>query len=314
MLPGRSVSNGSSYRYGFNGKENDNEVKGEGNQQDYGLRIYDPRLGRFLSVDPLTKSFPFYSPYQYAGNTPIQAIDLDGGEPKGYKWDNPYVASHPGSGVSRVSSEYDQAPLYGSIGNYTGLINVYAVQDIDKKTFLIYENVHGTRQWAVEYEDGQWKGNVNEFRWESPPNPADVLTAMTVAPIVLVPGILEYGGAGFWQEIYKRVQKQKENNTKAGEEKPEETKAESTTPKKDVDEEGGTTPTEKKPKYSKREAREAGKKKREEQPASEDYVKKYKAKELEKNKGKDARRQAHDKKQKGGGDRSKKQIDDDYNF
>ncbi len=42
------------YRYGFNGKENDNEVKGEGNQQDYGFRIYDPRLGRFLSVDPLT--------------------------------------------------------------------------------------------------------------------------------------------------------------------------------------------------------------------------------------------------------------------
>lgn len=37
------------YRYGFNGKENDNEVKGEGNQQDYGMRIYDPRLGKFLS-------------------------------------------------------------------------------------------------------------------------------------------------------------------------------------------------------------------------------------------------------------------------
>ncbi|MEZ2442984.1 RHS repeat-associated core domain-containing protein [Chitinophaga sp. RCC_12] len=48
------------YRYGFNGKENDNEVKGEGNQQDYGMRIYDPRLGRFLSVDPLTKGYPHY--------------------------------------------------------------------------------------------------------------------------------------------------------------------------------------------------------------------------------------------------------------
>lgn len=33
---------------------------------------------RFLSVDPLAGSFPEYSPYQYAGNTPIQAIDLDG--------------------------------------------------------------------------------------------------------------------------------------------------------------------------------------------------------------------------------------------
>jgi RHS repeat-associated protein len=71
-----------SYLYGFNGKENDNEAKGTGNQQDYGMRIYDPHLGRVLSVDPLTKSFPWYSQYQFAGNIPIAAIDLDGEEQK----------------------------------------------------------------------------------------------------------------------------------------------------------------------------------------------------------------------------------------
>ncbi|WP_146616255.1 RHS repeat domain-containing protein [Chitinophaga dinghuensis] len=80
LMPGRggnwedSVPN----RYGFNGKENDNEVKGEGNQQDYGMRIYDPRLGRFLSVDPLTQMYPFYTPYQFASNTPVLSIDIDG--------------------------------------------------------------------------------------------------------------------------------------------------------------------------------------------------------------------------------------------
>jgi len=68
------------YRYGFNGKENDNEVKGTGNQQDYGIRIYDPRVGRFLSTDPLTKTFPYWSPYQFSGNDPIRYIDLDGAE------------------------------------------------------------------------------------------------------------------------------------------------------------------------------------------------------------------------------------------
>ena len=66
------------YRYGFNGKENDNEVKGAGNQQDYGMRIYDPRVGRFLSVDPLTNAYPYYTPYQYAGNKPVWCIDIDG--------------------------------------------------------------------------------------------------------------------------------------------------------------------------------------------------------------------------------------------
>jgi RHS repeat-associated protein len=69
-----------SYRYGFNGKENDNEVKGEGNQQDYGMRVYDPRLGKFLSVDPLAPKFPELTPYQFAHNSPIDGVDLDGRE------------------------------------------------------------------------------------------------------------------------------------------------------------------------------------------------------------------------------------------
>jgi RHS repeat-associated protein len=64
----------SVYLYGFNGKETDKET----DLQDYGMRIYNPSLGRFLSVDPLKKSYPWYTPYQFAGNKPIAAIDLDG--------------------------------------------------------------------------------------------------------------------------------------------------------------------------------------------------------------------------------------------
>ncbi len=79
-MPGRQYTAANGYRYGFNGKENDNEVKGEGNQQDYGMRIYDPQLGKFLSVDPLSKGYPELTPYQFASNTPVQAVDLDGSE------------------------------------------------------------------------------------------------------------------------------------------------------------------------------------------------------------------------------------------
>ncbi|RXK85907.1 RHS repeat domain-containing protein [Filimonas effusa] len=79
IMPGRNY-NAAVYRYGFNGKENDNEIKGDGNQQDYGMRIYDPRLGRFLSVDPLMSKYPELTPYQFASNTPLQAVDLDGAE------------------------------------------------------------------------------------------------------------------------------------------------------------------------------------------------------------------------------------------
>jgi len=66
----------------FNGKENDNELI---DWQDYGERMYMKRLGRFPTPDPLIvkgQKYPELSPYQFAGNTPIQAIDLDGLEPK----------------------------------------------------------------------------------------------------------------------------------------------------------------------------------------------------------------------------------------
>ncbi len=56
------------------------KLKGAGNQQDYGMRIYDPRLGRFLSVDPITKQYPELTPYQFASKRPIDGIDQDGME------------------------------------------------------------------------------------------------------------------------------------------------------------------------------------------------------------------------------------------
>lgn len=78
QMPARNyTASNSSYRYGFNGKELDKETSST-TTYDYGFRIYSPALGRFLSVDPLYKDYPWYSPYQFAGNKPIAAADLDG--------------------------------------------------------------------------------------------------------------------------------------------------------------------------------------------------------------------------------------------
>jgi RHS repeat-associated protein len=71
---------GLTYHYSFNGKENDADVKGDGNQIDYGARIYDPRLGRWLSSDPMMKKYPHLSPFHYGNNNPIITIDPDGKE------------------------------------------------------------------------------------------------------------------------------------------------------------------------------------------------------------------------------------------
>jgi RHS repeat-associated protein len=87
----------STYRYGFNGKEKDDEVSGGGNDYDYGARIYNPRLGRFLSIDPLASDYPFYSPYLFAGNKPIMAVDIDGLEAD----KNPNVVEVPLEGINK---------------------------------------------------------------------------------------------------------------------------------------------------------------------------------------------------------------------
>jgi RHS repeat-associated protein len=81
-MPSRTFASSAStkFRYGFNGKENDPDISA--GIQDYGMRIYDARLGRFLSVDPLKHQFPMLSTYQSSGCNPIKFIDLDGGEPK----------------------------------------------------------------------------------------------------------------------------------------------------------------------------------------------------------------------------------------
>ena len=63
---------------------NDKELFEDGdlNWYDYGFRNYDPKIGRFVQIDPLTSRYPFFSPYLYAGNEPIGNIDFMGMGPE----------------------------------------------------------------------------------------------------------------------------------------------------------------------------------------------------------------------------------------
>ena len=72
-----SVSKGE-YRYGFNGMEKDHELKGEGNSLDFGARIYDSRLGRWMSVDPLADQRESQTPYNFCSNNPSTRVDPTG--------------------------------------------------------------------------------------------------------------------------------------------------------------------------------------------------------------------------------------------
>ena len=79
-LYGRNWSS-EKYRCGFQGQEKDDEVKGSGNSYTTEFRQYDPRLGRWLSLDPAMAKYPGQSPYVAFNNNPIYYTDPRGDDP-----------------------------------------------------------------------------------------------------------------------------------------------------------------------------------------------------------------------------------------
>ncbi|MFT5438086.1 MAG: RHS repeat-associated protein [Ulvibacter sp.] len=71
-----NVVNGVHHPYGFNGKEEQNEL-GLG-WIDLGARQMDPAIGRFMTIDPLADFVNYQSPYVIADNNPILYIDVHG--------------------------------------------------------------------------------------------------------------------------------------------------------------------------------------------------------------------------------------------
>lgn len=77
LVPNRNYSS-PSYRYGFQGQEKDDEVKGNGNSINFKYRMHDPRVGRFFAVDPLAPSYPWNSPFSFSENRVIDGVELEG--------------------------------------------------------------------------------------------------------------------------------------------------------------------------------------------------------------------------------------------
>ena len=152
-MPGRNFSS-SSYRYGFNGQEKDNEVKGEGNQLDFKYRAYDTRLGRFFAVDPLSASYPWNSPYAFAENRPIDGIDLEGLEYVPYDIAMKRLAQ--GKTIIQKPSEWSPLKL--------GSFNSAAEFNTRKGNTQFYTNLQ-EREDYYEWVDTKTKGRGDEVKW-----------------------------------------------------------------------------------------------------------------------------------------------------
>jgi len=71
-----SNQNGRNHKYGFGGKEEQDEIGLA--WIDITARNYDPAIGRWMNLDPLAEKYLDVSPFAYVINNPLVFIDPDG--------------------------------------------------------------------------------------------------------------------------------------------------------------------------------------------------------------------------------------------
>ncbi len=160
------------YRYGFNGMEADPEVKGQGNSYTTEFRQYDPRLGRWLTLDPLAPFAPSWTPYRYGFDNPLVFTDMNGlfeskGKAKEYKKSNKIkgriqkdvegtgFAINSKSGVSYSSG--DDSGMYG---------DSHKNDDVVESTVIKPNKAIGGNSGISESNSNSWLNgaNLNVFR------------------------------------------------------------------------------------------------------------------------------------------------------
>jgi RHS repeat-associated protein len=158
QLDGRTQQ-GDFYRYGFNGMEGDSEFKGQGNSYTTEFRQYDARLGRWLSLDPMEKKYPSFSPYSAFNNNPIYFIDpkgLEGEDPKSSK-------TEKGAGNKELKLPQD-AVVKGRFVDQdkNGVIN-HGKKILDAKPGDVDRFSIGDKDYVANFDSkGKFNGYVNK--------------------------------------------------------------------------------------------------------------------------------------------------------
>jgi RHS repeat-associated protein len=141
------AANGSvgDYRYGYQGQETDDEIKGEGNSVNYKYRMHDPRIGRFFAVDPLAAEYPWNSPYAFSENVVIHMVELEGLEASSTK----DKAKDTESGKTEITMTFKLKAV-----DNTEDLSSDEIEGLKKETVAFLEDVYS-------YEDDDTKITTN---------------------------------------------------------------------------------------------------------------------------------------------------------
>lgn len=132
--------------YKYNGKELDRTHGVD--WYDYGARMYDGALGRFMAVDPLSEKYYSFNPYAYCLNNPIKLIDSDGKQV--------YIPALPLTLPPPVYVPYSQSNAYPSDAEIIKFVNQPARTMKLTLTFLglmLWSNIEQTKEaLSPEYQ------------------------------------------------------------------------------------------------------------------------------------------------------------------
>jgi RHS repeat-associated protein len=154
LVPNRHKSS-SAYRYGFQGQEKDDELKGEGNSLNYTFRMHDPRVGRFFAVDPLFKSYPYNSTYAFSENRVIDSGELEGLER--------YYAAD-GTSLGQVGTDASIRVINESITNQSAIQSIAKANSNANTAWVSSDRLFYTQSTSlVDYAQ-----NVNDVLNDAP--------------------------------------------------------------------------------------------------------------------------------------------------
>jgi RHS repeat-associated protein len=161
-MPNRTYSLSSTkYRFGFNGKEKDNEVYGEGNAYSFEARTFDSRIGRWFSTDPREGDYAWQTPYAYHRNNPINSIDYMGmGDPPGTT--TAYHNTSVADGASIINDGTFKAGQSGWNYFMTDASGSKAGSEVAKAPVQFEVTVNMSNAHEISYK--QWNGFFNEAK------------------------------------------------------------------------------------------------------------------------------------------------------
>jgi RHS repeat-associated protein len=136
LKEGMFAKSGNGYRYGFNGMERDNETKGFGNDLSTFFRGYDPRLGRWKSVDPVTKAME--SAYVGFGNNPVLFVD-----PRGDVIDPKTIKKYRENTIEFLEKVHEIKTKVEAYILVTGVMTVKKINDQAQEKHARYEELTG---------------------------------------------------------------------------------------------------------------------------------------------------------------------------